>query len=42
MNKLVARARASFNLLYIVLVQAILSAMAIYIDDLGSASSFLG
>lgn len=42
MNKLVARARASFNLLYIVLVQAILSAMAIYIDDLGGASSFLG
>ena len=41
MNKLVARANASFNILMPILVQAILSAMAIYLDDITSAGSFL-
>jgi hypothetical protein len=39
MNKLVGKARASFAMLYIVLIQAIISAMAIYFDDLGVMSS---
>lgn len=39
MSKLIARARASFNLLLPVLVQAVISAMAIYISDLGIATS---
>lgn len=39
MNKLIAKARASFALLYVVLVQAVISAMAIYFDDLGMVGS---
>lgn len=39
MEKLVAQARASFNILVIVLMQAIISAMAIYLDDLSLAST---
>lgn len=39
MNKLIAKARASFALLYVVLIQAVISAMAIYFDDLGVMSS---
>lgn len=42
MEKLVARARASFNILMPILVQAVLSAMSIYISDLGIAGSLLG
>lgn len=34
-EKLVAKARASFNLTMIILVQAVISAMAIYLPDLG-------
>ena len=41
-EKLVGRAKASFNILMIVLVQAILSAMSIYITDLGIAKGFMG
>lgn len=41
MEKLVAKAKASFNILMPVLIQAIISAMAIYFDDLGLISSFL-
>ena len=41
-NKLVANANASFNILMIVLVQAVLSAMAIYITDLGMVGSLFG
>lgn len=40
MNKLVSKARFSFNLLMIILFQAILSAMAIYIPDLQGIGSF--
>ena len=40
MNKLVNRANESFKLLMIILVQAILSAMAIYLPDILSVSSF--
>lgn len=36
MNKLVKRASASFNILMIILVQAILSAMALYLPDISS------
>lgn len=39
MNKLIAKARASFTMLYVVLIQAIISAMAIYFDDLGVMGS---
>lgn len=42
MGKLIARAKASFNLLMPVLFQAVLSAMAIYISDLGAISSIVG
>lgn len=38
-DKLIARARASFNLLMPILVQAIISAMMIYMDDLSVAGS---
>ena len=38
-DKLIARARASFNLLMPVLVQAVISAMMIYMDDLSVAGS---
>ena len=40
-DKLVNRARASFNLLLPILVQAILSAMSIYLSDMGLISTFL-
>lgn len=40
-DKLVNRARASFNLLMPILIQAILSAMSIYISDMGLAGSVL-
>lgn len=42
MNKLIARARASFNILTPILIQAVISAMAIYISDLGLAKSLFG
>ena len=42
MEKLVSRARASFNVLMPILIQAIISAMSIYWKDLGGASNFLG
>lgn len=41
-DKLIKQARASFNILTVVLVQAILSAMSIYLPDLGLMKSFLG
>ena len=40
-DKLIARARASFNLLMPILLQAILSAMSIYLSDMGAMSSFM-
>lgn len=40
MNWLVKKAMASFNILMIILVQAILSAMALYLPDLGQITSF--
>ena len=42
MERLIMKARASFNLLMPILVQAILSAMAIYISDLGMAGTLIG
>ena len=42
MNKMIARAQASFALLYIVLIQAIISAMAIYMQDIGGLGSMFG
>lgn len=39
MNKLVKQATASFNILMIILVQAILSAMALYLPDISSIST---
>ena len=42
MERLVARARASFNLLMPILIQAVISAMSIYFNDLGIAGSLLG
>ena len=42
MEKLIAKAKLSFNLLMPVLVQAILSAMAIYLSDLGMIGSLIG
>ena len=41
MNKLINRAKASFNILMPILVQAIISAMAIYLEDLKGVTSFL-
>lgn len=41
MDAIIAKARASFNILMIILVQAILSAMAIYFKDLNIAGSFM-
>lgn len=38
-DKMIARANASFNILYIVLVQAVISAMLIYVEDLGIMGS---
>lgn len=42
MEKLVGRAKLSFNILMIVLVQAILSAMSIYLSDLGLIKGLIG
>ena len=42
MERLVMKARASFNILMPILVQAVISAMSIYWSDLGLASTFLG
>ena len=42
MEKLIKKAQMSFNILMPVLFQAILSAMAIYISDLGIASTIVG
>ena len=42
MNKIVTKARISFNILTILLVQAILSAMSIYLPDLGMAKGIFG
>ena len=41
-DKLINRAKASFNLLLPILFQAILSAMSIYMQDIGMASTFIG
>ena len=41
MEKIVAQAKASFNLLVPVLIQAIISAMAIYLEDLSLIGSFM-
>lgn len=41
-EKLVAKARASMMSIYIILFQAIISAMMIYMDDLGGMSSLFG
>lgn len=42
MAKLIAKAKASFNLLMPILFQAVLSAMAIYISDLGAVGTIVG
>lgn len=42
MQKIVFRARLSFNVLTILLVQAIISAMSIYLPDLGIAKGLFG
>lgn len=39
-EKMIARARASFNVLTIVLIQAVISAMLIYLGDLGMLKTF--
>ena len=41
MDKLIARARASFNLLMPILFQAVLSAMSIYLSDMGLIKTFV-
>jgi hypothetical protein len=41
MEKLVMKAKASFNILVPILIQAIISAMAIYFEDISLASTFL-
>lgn len=41
MEKLITKAKASFNILMPILVQAIISAMAIYLEDLGGISTFM-
>lgn len=41
-DKIVDRAKASFNILLIVLFQAVLSAMAIYLQDLGMIKGIIG
>lgn len=41
-ESILRKARSSFNLIYIILIQAIISAMAIYLPDLGSVSSLMG
>lgn len=40
-DKIIARARASFNLLLPILIQAVLSAMAIYFEDLSIAGTLM-
>ena len=42
MNKLVNKARLSFNVLLILLIQAILSAMSIYLPDISMAKNVFG
>jgi hypothetical protein len=42
MDKLVSKAKFSFNMLLIILVQAIISAIGIYLSDLGSSFSMFG
>ena len=42
MNKLVSKARLSFNVLIILLIQAILSAMSIYLPDISMAKGVFG
>lgn len=41
-EKIIRKARSSFNLIYIILFQAILSAMAVYLPDLGNMGSLFG
>jgi hypothetical protein len=41
MEKLVMKAKASFNILVPILIQAVISAMAIYFEDLSLTSTFL-
>lgn len=41
-DKLIARAKASFGILMVLLIQAVISAMMIYLPDLGSAGSIFG
>lgn len=41
-DKIIRRARSSFYLIYIILFQAIISAMAIYLPDLGNIGSLFG
>ena len=41
-DKILLKARTSMLSLYIILIQAVISAMAIYFDDLGGISSILG
>lgn len=41
-DKIIARAQASFNILVPILVQAIISAMAIYLSDLNLTGSLMG
>ena len=41
MNKMIMKAQFSFNILVPILIQAVISAMAIYLKDLGIASSFM-
>lgn len=40
MNKLIANAQRSFNILTIILIQAIISAMALYLPDISSITTF--
>ena len=42
MKKLVDMGRAQFNILMPVLIQAVLSAMSIYFEDLGGVTTWLG
>ena len=41
-DKLISAARKSFVLIYVILIQAILSAMLIYVQDLGGVNSVIG
>lgn len=42
MNKLIQMGRAQFNILMPILIQAIISAMSIYFEDLGGVTTWLG